>query len=879
MAPMNLLKPLLSLCLMGFASTHVVSGETHSPATSALRSDFADPPARYASRPLWFWNGPLSHARTREQLQGCKERGYYGVGILPAQNMKFDFMSPEFLAQYKFAADTAANLGMKLCLYDEFWFPSGSAGGLLAAKFPEALGKRLDMLATDVTGPKPFTQSVPAGTFMGAVAMNLETKQREDLTGMVKAGALAWQVPAGTWKVMLFTCVRDGGAGLVDYLSPAAVQRFIELTYQAYYDAFPTHFGTTIDSAFYDEPAMYHVQGGRAWTDAFNVEFRKKFGTDPVLLYPALWFDIGPETAAARNALFGLRAELYAKGFPKTINDWCRAHKIQLTGHVDQEELVNPVIGQSGDLIKAFKYQDIPAIDQVFSYGRASQAYKVVSSAASNYDRPLVLTECYGGIGNMPVANLYKEAMDQFAKGINSMVPHAVWYDQDHIVFQPDLSPSSATYGPPLEEYNKYIGRLQRLLQGGRHVADIGVLYPIATLQAGSWFGPGNPYEGCVAVPEADYMQVGDSLALDVRRDFTFVHPEVLDERCKVDGAAILLENPVNWERYRVFVVPGSRTIHVSTLRKLKDFYDQGGQVIATTRLPDSAAESGKDGEVRQLVEAIFGTQATSRDEGPRITASSAWVGGGYDPGMSIDGRAQPRWNAADGNKDAQWLEVDFGSQQTVAGTLVREPFDRVRGYRIQTWDGSNWVDQAKGERLGAHKEITFAPVATTKVRLLLAAVASDSASISEWEIRGADGRNLLQRGASACHRNDKGGCAWFLPAPSSAALRSVLAEALPDGDVVIEPELAVTGGNLSSIHKVKDGLSLYLLANSSDQEVDIQVRLRGKLTPELWDPHDGKTRQCEYSVVPGKTGDITRVHLKLPPVHSVFLVDDAGPR
>ena len=213
---------------------------------------------------------------------------------------------------------------------------------------------------------------------MGAVAMNLATKQRENITGQVKAGKLVWDAPTGDWKVMLFTCVRDGGKGLVDYLSPEAVQKFIELTYQAYYDTFPTHFGTTIDSAFYDEPAMYHAQGGRAWTDRFNEKFMQKFGSDPVVLYPSLWFDIGPETDAARNALFGFRAELFSAGFPKTINDWCRAHRVQLTGHVDQEELINPVIGQAGDLIKAFKYQDIPAIDQVFAYGRASRDRKSV---------------------------------------------------------------------------------------------------------------------------------------------------------------------------------------------------------------------------------------------------------------------------------------------------------------------------------------------------------------------------------------------------------------------------------------------------------------------------------------------------------------------
>lgn len=708
-----------------------------------LRAEFQTPPFRYQSRPLWFWNGPLNEDKTKAMVAACKTAGYCGMGILPCKDMGFDFMSPGFLNQYKVAVDEAAKLGMKMCLYDEFWFPSGSAGGLLASRHPEALGKRLDMLATDVTGPKEFTQAVPAGTLMGAVAMEAATKKRVNITDSVREGSLHWDVPNGEWKVMIFTCVRDGGGGLVDYLEPKAVESFIELTYQAYHDAMPGHFGTTIDGAFYDEPAFYHVKGGRAWTDRFNERFRERYQTDPLPLYPALWFDIGTDTAAARNALFGMRSELYATGFVKTISDWCAKHHMGLTGHADQEEVANPVIGTVGDLIKSFKYQSMPGIDQVFAYGRASRAYKVVSSAASNYDRPQVVTECYGGINNMPVANLYKEAMDQFAKGVNTMVPHAVWYDQARIIFKPDLTPGSTTHGQELPVYNKYVGRLQRLLQGGRHVADIGVLYPIATLQAGSWFGPGDPYQGCVEIPEADYMQVGEALALGVRRDFTFVHPEVLDERCAVEGNSLLLKNPVNWERYRVFIIPGSRAISVTSLRKIKQYYDQGGQVIATTRLPDTAAEFGKDEEVRLLVTAIFG-------DGTRPADGSAVVAG---------------------------------------------------------------------------------------------------------------------------PKNANGGRAWFIPSPTPTALKSVIDEALPDGDVIIQQEQPLKGGNLSYIHKVKDGLAIYLLANSSDQQLDIAVQLRGTLTPELWDPHDGTTGAIEYEHAAGKTGGVTRIRLKLPPVHSVFLI------
>ncbi|MCX6360036.1 MAG: glycosyl hydrolase [Armatimonadetes bacterium] len=826
---------------------------------------------------MWFWNGKLDADKTRTMVAACKAAGYYGMGILPCNGMGVDFMSPAFLRQYRVAVDEAARLGMRMCLYDEFWFPSGSAGGLLAKRRPEALSKRLDMLATDVTGPREFTQVVPEGTLMGAVAMEAATKRRLDITAAVSGGRLRWNVPGGDWKVMVFTCVRDGRDGLVDYLEPKAVDAFIKLTHQAYHDAMPERFGSTIDGAFYDEPAFYHVAGGRAWTDRFNDAFRARHGTHPITLYPALWFDIGPDTSAARNALFGMRAELYANGFVKTLNDWCAAHRMGLTGHADQEELVNPVIGSVGDLMKSFKHQSMPGIDQVFAYGRASRAYKVVSSAASNYDRPQVMTECYGAM-DLPLPNLYKEAMDQFAKGINTMVPHAVWYDPDAIVFKPDLSPGAPKYGPELPAYNHYIGRLQRMLQGGRHVADIGVLYPIATLQAGSWFGPGNPYEGCVDIPEADYMEVGEALSLGVRRDFTFVHPEVLQDRCAVEGATIIMNNKVNHERWRAFIIPGSRCISVAALRRIKRFYDQGGAVIATTRLPDHASESGGDAEVRRLVRSIFGADAALRPDAPRVTASSSWAGGGYDPPGAMDGSPLTRWNAADGSKAAQWIEADLGRERIVGGVVVREAFGRVRGYRVQAWNGKEWVDQAKGERLGERAEVTFTPVSTNRVRLLMEAVESDSASIAEWTILGADGRDLFEREASACHRNARGGRAWFLPAPSVAALKAVLAEALPDGDVEINHDQPTRNGNLSYIHEWKDDRSLYFLANSSDDPVDTWVTLRGKVEPEVWDPHTGKASAAEVRHATGKQGPVTRVHVNLQPVRSLFLVAPDAP-
>ncbi len=589
-----------------------------------IERDFKNPPQRLKSRPLWFWNKVPNREETVTQMKACVESGYAGLAILPAfrdANMKF--MSPEFLEQYKIAADTAKELGIKLCLYDEFWFPSGSADDLIKTRFPEHLCKRLDMASFDASEETAdVSLEIPQGTLMGCVAMNMQTWECANITDRVKEGTLRWQRPendAAPYKIMAFVCVLDGQRNLVDYLEPESVKKFVELTYAAYQKAMPEHFGTTIDSAFYDEPMLYTPGDGRAWTPKFNEYFEKRFGYDPVPLYPAMFMEIGPETASARNALFGFRATLFSEGFVKTIADWLKPYGVPLTGHLDQEEVVNPT-GVSGDAIKFFEYQDIPGLDQVFKYGRGSKMYKIISSAATNYDRHLVMTEIYGASGRVPVDLLYRDAIDQTAKGVNMFVPHAVWYDPATMPegMPPELSYRDPLYGPALPEYNDFIGRIHLLMQKpARHVADIAILYPIESLQATYHYGgPIDAYQGGVPGLDDNYQELGESLMFELHRDFTFLHPETLRDRCRIvpkgtvsGQPSLQLTNVDNPAEFSVLVIPAMKAIRCETLEKIRDFSKAGGIVIASGTLPTQSAEPGKQKEVEQSLREIFGDQ------------------------------------------------------------------------------------------------------------------------------------------------------------------------------------------------------------------------------------------------------------------------------
>jgi hypothetical protein len=89
--------------------------------------------------------------------------------------------------------------------------------------------------------------------------------------------------------------------------------------------------------------------------------------------------------------------------------------------------------------------------------------------------------------------------------------------------------------------------------------------------------------------------------------DYTYVHPEVLAGRCTVEGKKLILNNQENREEYNVLIVPGGDTLSVAAAAKIKEFYDKGGAVVATSKLPTKSAEFGKDKEIQKFVGDVFG--------------------------------------------------------------------------------------------------------------------------------------------------------------------------------------------------------------------------------------------------------------------------------
>lgn len=560
--------------------------------------------------PLWFWNNTeIDSENAIFQLHQMIEKdGYGGCAILPfGPGFKPEYLGDGYMRLYTRAAEVADSLGAQMSLYDEYGFPSGSMGfsnadGVPRFKIahPDKTIKRLDKHETDVLCGQTveIDLNVLDGKLMAVAAYDSVSHVSESLRGFINEGKLVWTAPEqGGWKVMVFECVIDGKPRL-DYLDSEAVGLFIQDVHEKYYSTFGEKFGSVITSTFFDEPTMYYAEG-RMWTERFNDEFKTRYGMEPDSFYPALWYDIGAQTAAGRNLMYGLHSALYAEGFMKTVAEWAEAHGIQSTGHQDQEEIANTTC-ISGDLMLDGKYMTVPGIDKIGGDRPAELFYKVVSSSANNWDKAEVMSETFGAMGNIPVEELYRIAVEQYTKGITNLIPHAVWYDDSNVTFPPELSWRNPLYNEQLPGFNSFLARLRYMLaRPGRHVADIAVLYPVQTQYAGHHMDGGlGPVKGGVEVEGTDYPEVSRILTDELGHDFTYIHPEVLDDRCTVSGGRLRMANIVNSEQFRVLVLPGVKAISLSNMKLVMKAWRRGVKIIFTTMTPSESADYGVDNSV-----------------------------------------------------------------------------------------------------------------------------------------------------------------------------------------------------------------------------------------------------------------------------------------
>ena len=244
------------------------------------------------------------------------------------------------------------------------------------------------------------------------------------------------------------------------------------------------------------------------------------------------------------------------------------------------------------------------------------------------------------------------------------------------------------------------------------------------------------------------------------------------------------------------------------------------------------------------------------------------------DPGM--DYKPEIRWWLTEGSHTDQTLiesihelyDAGFGAVEFV--TLDESAYLDDATY---VWGSEEWIHDShliveECTKLGMGVSFTSGIDSITR----------SSVSIEEFEVYFNDSENLaLDRevlGDIVTNGNDAGGKAYFLKTNPTASLQNAIDDALSVYHVEFEPDITTSNRHLSYIHKFNYDRDVFFIANSSSNEIDSYVDIRGK-NPSIWNPHTGSKETPEYSYHVEDGQIVTRVSLKIQPVQSLFIIDE----
>ncbi|MDO8586830.1 MAG: glycosyl hydrolase [Armatimonadota bacterium] len=571
-----------------------------------LKREFVNPSSDYRLAPFWFLNHDLEDDELRWQINEMHEKGVDGFILHARHGLITPYMSDEWMDRIETCIEEADKLRMKAYLYDEDNWPSGPVGGQLIEQFPEyrMTGCALSM-EFDVSGGEPLEASIePEDGLIAVVAAPTQDGQLVGLptsavavTSRVSNGKLAWDVPEGEWKVMVFTRrILRGNTfvgGYLDTLNMDAVAKFIEMTHEKYTSRFADYFGGTVPGIFTDEPAMnYHDHQVLPWTPSLPSEFAARHGYDLTSALPAVFRDAGPQSAQIRCDVHDTTTHLYEQAFFKQIYDYCDSVRLKSIGHVMNEAELYEMSRRQGDFFRGARYMHYGGVDFLTSLTWPDLrdvhslnnlvGPKLASSAAHIYGKPRVMSEAFGVAGGWGVdLRLLKRLTDwQVALGVNLFEPHAFYYSiQGHRKWE---CPPGEFYQSPFWPYYKsfadYAARLCNIFAGADHIADVAVVLPVRALWAARGPGFNNDTRRVVDV----FIRLTAAL-LRAGYDFEIIPEEELIENMD----SLDLEHFVSGESYKALIFPAPDVMLDETVSFLNECVEDSVPVIFANNAPE----------------------------------------------------------------------------------------------------------------------------------------------------------------------------------------------------------------------------------------------------------------------------------------------------
>ncbi len=472
--------------------------------------EFNNPPKEYSTTAFWFWNGTLEKEKLEEQITEMNDKGVYGAFMHARAYLKTPYLEKEWWDAVKVSVEKGKELGFSTWLYDEYAWPSGTAGSTFEYGYqspsrilngkPENMAKGLRFKKITIDRPAMLCREIEEDENLKLLGIyfKVNTSDRSEyimFTSMEEVNETVLN-KAIEQQDEIVICFIQTFSKAVDYLNEKTIREFIDVTHEEYKERFGAEFGKTIPGVFFDE--IYMASQEYPWTGELPQVFNRQCGYGIVEKLPLLLED-NEAGKRLRMDFYKVVASMYEKAFFKQISDWCEANNLMLTGHTEEDLSSHP--RRQGDYFKTTRHMQIPGADchdYRYSLPRKISIHepKYSVSVARAYGKKRALSEALGGAGWGCSLQEYRRGIHTLAAmGINFFCLHGFYYECDHQGSQADW-PASFFYQNPYWKYFKIfadeIRRLSFVNSMGTPVVENALFYPIADMQSNMMSGKQN---------------------------------------------------------------------------------------------------------------------------------------------------------------------------------------------------------------------------------------------------------------------------------------------------------------------------------------------------------------------------------------------------
>jgi hypothetical protein len=590
-------------------SNEISAAPVAQPDWNTLREAFTGANPSKNSNPFTMVHGNESEAELRAILRAAYDAGFEGVTLHP-YNYE-NYLGAGQWDRWKVILRQARRLGLAVWQQDDRNYPSGFAMGEVVAAHPEFGRTRLAEAAQQaLTGPqKTFSLDIQpllqGRDFLVAVSAYPESGEPLDLTDRVLKGKLAWEVPAGRWRLFVVKAVGCGPMPVadsntpmpfVDFMNPRAVDAYIATMYQPAFDRFGPEFGRTFKGYFSDEAPTDFTQ----FTPDFLERFETTKGYSIRKWLPSVWHDLSRRDKKIRFDYRDFIREQVASVLFGRSRQWCHDHGIRFIGHVIEDHQQD---------MRRLEFLDFPGFDNVVGqwYDPDPDVYwrmpKMASSVAhyAGSRNDIALVEHFAATGWRTGLSEMKRMMDwSTAMGLNQIVPCGLDTQSPPSW---EVTPDFWLHGrnpqwPDFPAYQVTANRMTMLMRGGRHVAPAIVLdtteshWVTRGTDLGAQHGAADDlWKTCAAMSQAH-------VDFDLIPYYVFADPA----RTAFIGGRIQIAK----EDYRAVIVPPVDYIPAAVVERLRQFRDAGGVVVAIGRTPTASCNGQEDDRVRAAVAAVW---------------------------------------------------------------------------------------------------------------------------------------------------------------------------------------------------------------------------------------------------------------------------------